>query len=151
MTTKRSKPPLPLSPRRGAMPHMDYQSVVSSIEKPASTSPLLWARAREVYYGAKLTCHFSIIWGLFLCWISIMEDDDDVFFIYMGGGRSFSSERCRTRPLPSNCCHGDSRECILHRQRLVKVELCGGLREMKNKHFNIVSTCFQWRFQNTLF
>jgi len=40
--TKRSKqPPPPLPPRREAMPHMDYQSVVSSIEKPASTSPLL--------------------------------------------------------------------------------------------------------------
>lgn len=40
--TKRSKqPPPPLPPRREAMLHMDYQSVVSSIEKPASTSPLL--------------------------------------------------------------------------------------------------------------
>ena len=61
-----------------------------------------------------------------------MED----FYLH-GGGRGFSSERCRT----SNC-HGDSRECILHRQRLVKVELCEGLREIGEQAFKYCKHLF---------
>lgn len=73
-------------------------------------------------------------------------DDDDVFFIYMGeGGALVPKDVVHVRVHPTVTVIPEN--AFYNHQRLVKVELCeGGYERSENKHLNVVSTRFQWRF-----